>query len=487
MANLKELLFQNRNAKQTVAKNIFWLSISQFAGRLIRSAVIIYAARVLGAAEYGVFSYALGLAGLFTVFADIGLGVLLTKQATQEPGKASSYFATSFWIKNVLLAGTVLLIVFAAPHFSKIEQAAALLPFVALLVVFDNIRDFSFAFLRAKEKMEYEALTTVFMNVAITILGFVALHFSKTAGAVTFAYVGSAGVAFMVSVSILRKEFFEAIKNFDKKLIKPILEMAWPIALTGFLGAFMINMDIVMLGWFRSETEVGLYSAGQKIIQLLYVLPTIIASAVFPSISRAVKEGIEKNVRSIIEKSASLISLISFPIAAGGLILGRPIMNFLYGSEYDGGTLAFKILTITVLIIFYGGLFSNLILARDQQRKNAVFAGLASLANIVFNAALIPFWGIAGAAISTLLVQTLYYGLMWKTLFKISPFNVAPNIKKIIPATAIMGIFAFLMNCFSINVILNIAASMIVYFGLLFAFKESFTLEAKKIMKIFKK
>ena len=483
MANLKELLFQNRNAKQTVAKNIFWLSVSQFAGRLIRAVIIIYAARVLGAAGYGVFSYALGLAGFFTIFADIGISVLLTKQAAQEPKKASSYFATSFWIKNVLLAGTVLLIIFAAPYFSKIEQAKVLLPFVALLVVFDNLRDFSFAFLRAKEKMEYEALTTIFMNIVITALGFIALYFSKTAGAITFAYVGSAGIGFLISALVLKKEFWGVIKNFNNNLIKPILNLAWPIALSGLLGAFMINIDIIMLGWFKTETDVGLYSAGQRIVQLLYVLPGIIASAVFSPISRAVKNGAEIVVRSIVEKSASLISLISLPLVTGGIILGGPIMKLLYGNEYIGGTLAFQILTLTILIVFYGGLFSNLILAHNQQRKTAVFAGIASIVNITFNAALIPFWGIAGAALSTLVVQIIYFGLIWRTLIKIFPFKIFPNIGKVLPASALMGIAAFLMDKFSFNVILNIFISGIFYFAILFALKENFSMEIKNIFK----
>ncbi|PIY59464.1 flippase, partial [Candidatus Wolfebacteria bacterium CG_4_10_14_0_8_um_filter_37_11] len=47
--------------------------------RLIRAAIIIYAARVLGAAEYGIFSYVLSFAGFFTIFADLGVSPLMTR------------------------------------------------------------------------------------------------------------------------------------------------------------------------------------------------------------------------------------------------------------------------------------------------------------------------------------------------------------------------------------------------------------------------
>ncbi|TRZ64386.1 MAG: hypothetical protein D4Q79_01670, partial [Spirochaetia bacterium] len=148
---IKDLLFQNRTSKQTVVKNVVWLSLSQVVGRLIRGLFIIFAARLLGASEYGVFSYALGLAGFFTLFADLGINSILTKEASREPERASSYFATSFWIKIFLVFFAVLLVIFVAPYFSKIESIETLFYFVALLTIFDNLREFFNAYFRAKE------------------------------------------------------------------------------------------------------------------------------------------------------------------------------------------------------------------------------------------------------------------------------------------------------------------------------------------------
>ena len=140
LGKLKAVLLENRTTRQTVFKNALWLSFGQIFGRLIRAAIIVYAARVLGAADYGVFSYALGLAGFFTIFADIGINGILTRDASQKPAERSYYFATSFWLKSILLFLTAAAIVFIAPYFSKIEAAKALIPFVALLTIFDGIR-----------------------------------------------------------------------------------------------------------------------------------------------------------------------------------------------------------------------------------------------------------------------------------------------------------------------------------------------------------
>ena len=84
LQKLKSFLFTNTSTRQTIAKNTFWLAISNIGGRLLRSIVIIYAARVLGANGWGVFSYAISLATFLTIFIDFGINAILIKESSQE-------------------------------------------------------------------------------------------------------------------------------------------------------------------------------------------------------------------------------------------------------------------------------------------------------------------------------------------------------------------------------------------------------------------
>ena len=97
---IKEFLFENKNSRQTIAKNSFWLSLANFGGRAIKAAIIIYAARVLGAAGYGVFSYVITLAGFFSLFMDPGINnVLIREGAKVSEGERAKTFGTIFIIK----------------------------------------------------------------------------------------------------------------------------------------------------------------------------------------------------------------------------------------------------------------------------------------------------------------------------------------------------------------------------------------------------
>jgi O-antigen/teichoic acid export membrane protein len=484
---LKELLFQNRSTRQTITKNVFWLSVSQVGSRLIRAVIIIYAARILGAAEYGVFSYALGLAGFFTIFADIGISQILTREIVQKPEEKKSYFSTAFWIKIFLLAITALIVIGVAPYFSKIEAAKILMPFIAIIVIFDGLREFSLALFRAREKMELEALVNIVTNIAITFFGFVVLQMAAGSKSLTLSYAFSVAMGFTVALVIARKQFANIFTHFQKSLIKPILNSAYPIALLGFLGVFMLNTDIIMLGWWRSAEEIGYYSAGQKIIQLLYTLPAILATSTFPVLSRFVSNKENDKIKALMEKAMSVAFFIAVPVFVGGVVLAKPLIGFVYGQEYLPATSAFQILLFTPFFIFPQIFLGNFILAHNEQRRLKLPVALGSVGNIAFNALMIPAYGIVGSAIATNIAQFLNVGLTWRVAKKINYFSTLRYLKKIIASAIIMGIFSLILNKIGANVIINMVLSAGIYFGALYLLREKILEEIIVLLKGIKK
>lgn len=481
---LKDLLFQNRGARQTIAKNVFWLSVSQVGSRLIRAVIIIYAARVLGAAEYGIFSYVLGFAGLFTIFGDVGINNLLTRNVAAHPEKRNEYFSSSFWVKIFLLLTTSLLVIFVAPHLTNIEKAKSLIPLVAFLVVFEGLREIVIAFLRGLEKMEWEAFLVIIMNITIVIAGFIILSISPTSRSFIFSYIASVGVTAVLAIIILKNQFLKIFGFFKKTLAVQIIKDAWPIALSATLAVFLINTDIVMLGWWRTAEEIGYYSAGQRIIGVLYTLPALFASGIFPTLSRFVKQNENQKVKDISEKLITITFLMAIPLVIGGVILSQPIINLVFGQEYLPAVPAFQILLVNLLIVFSGPFVSNFILAHNHQKNVVGYVAVGAIGNVIFNALLIPPYGIVGSAIATIISYSLYYGLTWRWIKKTSDIQILVYLKKIIATAIIMGIFSFTLNQFDLNVIINIIISTGIYFGMLLLLKEN---SLKEIMLLFKK
>lgn len=423
ITQLKLFFLENKELSHGVFKNATWLFSGQFFGKLLRVAIVIYAARVLGPASWGAFSYAMSLVAFLTIFTDVGVSGIVTRESAKDPSLSSRYFSTALFIKLILLIIGVAILIWGAPYLTKIEEAKALFPLISFVLIFDSLRNFGFALSRAKEKMKWEGLNEIVTNFFITGLGFLLLFKSQTSFSLTAAYAIATGIGFAVISYQLKNYFADLLKQFDPKLIGPILGMAWPFALASSLGAIMINTDAILLGWLRSAEEVGFYSAAQRPVQLLYILPTLFAASLFPILTRFASQNQEK-FKSVLENALRIAIFTALPITILGIIFASPIINLLFGSAYQNSISTFQVLLITVVIIFPSAIINNAIFAHNQQKNFIAFAAFGALGNIILDILLIPSLGIIGCALATVVTQLIANAFMWQRLKAVSDYKI---------------------------------------------------------------
>jgi O-antigen/teichoic acid export membrane protein len=479
---IKSFLFENKTAKQTIAKNTVWLSISSIGGRIIKAVIIIYGARVLGAAGYGVFSYAVTLAGFFTLFADPGISSILVREgAKATPEERQSLFSTTLIMKIVLMMASVAIIVLVAPFFSTLPGAKALLPFVSLIIVFDGMRGFFSALFDAEEKMQWDAAAFLTTNLGVAVFGFIFLAVSATPLSFSIAYVAGTASGALLATWLLRKRFRAILSGVSLQRMTAILKTAWPFAIAGALGILLTNTDILIISWMRTAAEVGIYAAAIRIIQVLYIIPSIIQSSTLPVLARLAKRDPLK-FRFVFERIVAFIFLAAIPLSLGGAILGGGIMRLVFGAGYVAGSLAFSILMLTLSFDYAGGIIASGIFAHDHQKHLIVSAAIGGAGNVLFDLLFIPHWGIAGSAVATLIAQILSNGYLWYAMRRINPFHVLPRIRRPIIAGVLMGGATLLLAVAGTNLILNIVISSILYFATLYLMKEPLLAEMKKII-----
>lgn len=416
--NARAFLFENRNMRQTVIKNTFWLFSGQTIGRAIRAIIVIYAARVLGTAGFGIVSYALGIAIFFTLIADMGLSAVLTKAAVQYPEQKLHYFSTALIIKLFLIVLSFSAIMIIGPFITTIPEALPLLPIAALILIFDGLREFTIALVRAKEKMEWEAALTLFTNSIIVIIASIFLTIAPNPHSLLSAYALGGGIGFFITLWPLRYYMKNLFFHFERKLIQPIMAQAAPLIFAGILGGTMLNIDIVMIGWWRSAAEVGLYAAAQKPIQLVYGFAAIIGASMFPLFSRLIIQDKTK-FKSVLRQTMRPVIIGSTALTTVSIILGTRIMTLLYGAPYTTAGLTFKILALTFIINIPIVIGFNILFAANKQKVFLWSSPLGALSNAGLNALFIPWWGIEGAALSTLLTQLITNAYLWKKIQEI--------------------------------------------------------------------
>jgi O-antigen/teichoic acid export membrane protein len=483
LKHIKSLLFTNKTAGQTIVKNTFWLMAGEITGRLIRAAIVIYSARILGAGEYGIFSYAISVAAFITVFSDIGLSAVLTRETSKSPELRSRYLANSFLLKIILICLNVLFVLFVIPLISRLGDVNQLLPLVAIMIVFESLREFGFGLNRALEKMEREAYVKVILNLSIAVFGFIAIFTHPSAYTLLVAYVLGALVGFLATVWFLRSHLRELFGAIDLSFAWNIFKNAWPVGLLTVLGAVMINTDMIMLGWWLEKHPIGYYAAAQKIILLLYIIPTLLSSAAFPAFARLAHSLNHDRFRAILERTIAFAFLIGIPLAFGGLILARETISLLYGAEYLPAATTFRILMATMFAVFPSTIITNALFAYNQQKRFIWYVGIGALSNAFFNYLLIPRFGIEGAAVATLGSQILSNFLIWRAMKKVNYFVIIPRLTRIFIAAVLMSIYAYGANRLGVSTLTIILTSIALYGVLIVLFKEPLIRQAKETLK----
>jgi O-antigen/teichoic acid export membrane protein len=456
-----------------IVKNTLWLTSGEVIGRLIRAVLVIYAARILGASDWGTFSYVLSLAALFTLFADAGLGAVLTRELVKYPGQQTQYFSTSFFIKLFFLLAASLGIIFLIPIFTKINLPQNLIILTAFLVIFDSLRVFSFSITRALEKMHLEAIINIITQIAIVGLGLWALVTIASIESLALAYVVGSGVGLLVSIFIIRDWLKKISSNFNRSLVKKIIYIAWPFALLGMLTGVILNTDIIMLGWLKEAQDIGFYSVAQKIILVLYAFPALIATSSFPAFTRLANNKDTKEFSNLIVKSLKVIFMMSLPITAGGMIVGFDFIDLIFGSAYHASVTTFQILLLSLVINFPITIIGNALFAHNKQNEFIKYSSLAAGSNIIFNFLFIPIWGIEGAAISTISTQLISNTFIWFKMKQVNDFKLGNRLNKILIATIIMSALVWLMQLLNIVVWAIIPIAILIYLLALKLLKET--------------
>lgn len=406
MEKVKQYLFKNTSTKQTFIKNTFWLFVGEFGVKFLKLFIFIYAARKLGVSEWGVFSYAIALISFFNIISDIGLNSVLLRETAKNNPEQPQYISTSFFLKFGLSIISSLLLLSLLLFLKDNNVIKILIPITALLLFLDTMREFGFSLNRAFEKMEIEAMTKISTTIILVTLGFVFIRYEARASSLLYAYVISSALGIVIMYSSLKKNFKNLILNFNKNLLIPIWREAWPVGIAGALGTVLASMDIIILGWFQTPDQIGLYSTAQKPVQMMYLFPILISTAILPAFSRFAYTDKER-MRDITNKMIKWSFLFTIPMVILCLTISGPIFILLFGQQYALSIPVFKIMSFTIITSAPSIIISKAIFAEGKQKQLIQFILISLFVNTTLCLLTIPRFGIYGAAVSVTIAQTI--------------------------------------------------------------------------------
>ena len=386
-----------------ILKNISSLALARVVSMATSLVSSIYLARVLGAESYGILGFGTALLSFFTLVVNLGFDVFGTREIAREHERVQEL------TNNILTMRLFLAVVvfgLYAVVIAWIDKPAA---FKAVLIVlgvnlFTNALTLDWVY-QGVERMDVIATRQVLSSLLGLLAVFILVHEQTD---VILAAVASVVALLINAVWMLNRylQDFNGFKfSFNWKLYQEILQASLPIAVSSFMISIYYSMDTVMLGFMRTEEEVGWYTAAYKFLNIAIVPMGIFVQALLPTLSNAYGNQVLMKQRAI--NLAKALLVVGVPISATGMVFAQDLIKLIFGNSYIPASNALVLLMANVFLIYINTVYGNPLVAWNQQ-KNQMYAILAGgVINIILNFLLIPGYGIEGAALATLISEAI--------------------------------------------------------------------------------
>lgn len=483
MRKLLNLLIQNISYHQIITKNSFWLGFSKVISGILRALLVIYSARILGPERYGNFSLAINFVLIFSFLPEFGLTSILTRELSKEKNENRyKVFNCIFSISLILSILSYFLIFLIGFFVIKSNVAFKLLPILGLMMVFDVLREMIYSIYRAQLKGEIQGILHFLTNLLLFLIGIILLIIFKNEIYLALGYLLAIFLGFLLSI-FFALDFIKRFKFIiDWALYKLYFNSSWPIALGNTLYLLLLYTDSIILNLYHSSFLVGVYNSAVKINEFLVLLPSGVALAILPMLSRNLNN--KQTLNAQVNYSIYLNYLLTLPIMLGIFILSDKIVNFIFGKEYEIAYVALRILIPSLLASSLFMLFSQLLIVLDKRKELLLYEFIAFMVNLILNLILIPKYGLLAASFNTTFANYIVLFFANLNIKKYYPdIKIFYKIKKPLLASLGMAIFVYLIkNLFMLWIVL---LGAIFYILTLFLLKDELTL--KILNKIFQK
>ncbi len=387
-----------------------------------------------GTEAFGLYFALFNLSMVLNMILDAGMVNFNNKKIAAKPHLASKYLNRLVPIRFIL-AGIYFLILLVAGF---ILQYSAHAVFILCTLGLNQVLLATLMFIRSNlQGMHFfksDSIVSIADRVvmaALILYVFYAVS-SDQFQIEWFVYIQTAGYLVSVLLALIFLFFHGGIKfkpRFNFKFSVLYLKRCFPYALIGVLMLFYSFIDSVILERIKGEAEAGIYAQSSRLLLALINFSYLFSIPLLPMFSRMIAK--KEPFTELLRLSGSILILTTIFVSFTFAIYAEEIITALYAKKDSLGLIqklilsyngqlnnienadeiaksidVFRICILTFIPMSSLYVYGTFLTAAGEMKVLNISAALAVLLNVCCNLLLIPYYGVEGAAVVSLITQT---------------------------------------------------------------------------------
>ena len=464
---------------KVIAKNTYYnfiVAVIYFFTSIITSILV---ARLLQPELFGTYHLYFRIITTAIILATLAYPNITRKYISETDGyeKTGITSAVLFFIfKRALIVSVVITIalVVATPflaRFYNIQHLAQYLFIGALLIIPTTVNRMLISAIQGIQKFKYITKCgyitmpiTLVLTVTVLVRGYgitgliLSGLFSVIIQIILVMYVSKHDIDYFKKPGLISGDLKNRINKFNYAQIGNIIldQIVWE------------RSEVFFLGFYRTVKDVGFYSLGFGLVNsTIRIIPSTFSAVLLPAMSKAYGARKIVTIKNIYYHSTRYLLISTLPLCVGGIILAKPVIELMYGMEYISAVIVFQIIILGVCSGLITESATHAMYAMEYQNHMLKLNFTTAILNIALNFALIPSFGIVGAAIGSAVSQgfsSISTLVLFMFLQRVEyPFS---TLIKTIIAALLMGVITFGVYDFvsgPMGISLSILAGVAVY------------------------
>ena len=364
-------------------------------------------ARYLGPDGLGLFSMVIMISGIIVLIFGLGINSAVIKYVAEyksDKRKLNAVFSSAFITVAIFgVVTSVVLFVFSdkLADIFDMPSLSYLLKVYAFVLPFSLMYGVILGFLNGLREMKYYSLFNTLNNIMIFLFIFTFLFLGF---GVVGAVIGDmlALIVVMVVAGIVMKKFVHFTICDYKRNTKPLISFGSRIMLGNTINEVNNQMDIIMIGYFLTVGDVGLYAVAISLARFFWRVPQSIQTITYPATTEYWAKGNYEALNKMVDKSMKYSACILLPIGLAVGFFANDIITLIFGGNFIYAVLPLQILLIgTVIRGIIAQPIGGSLPGIGRPDLSFKISAFVAMINIPLNVLFIPLFGISGAALAT--------------------------------------------------------------------------------------